>query len=484
KGLKKTAKSNFGGGNTNWEESRLGSYAFSETRLVEIVEKLCESSSKDCYTFVEEHEELIEKFWFSTFAKSKGEDKNFFAWLCIENVKDMNECERETNPCSEDQYCGNNEGSYYCAKCHLACKGCTQYGVEKCKECAEGYQLVGSACTDIDECQSDPNPCTGQHRKCVNNHGGYSCDCIEGFIEGEGECIPKPKVKVMPLVIICGFPSSGKSRRSEELKKYLQEELKKTVHIISDTSIGIDKNDVYSDSKKEKDVRANLKSSTQRLLNKDEVVILDSLNYIKGFRYELYCVTKSCKTPHCVIFCDISKEKAHQFNDSRQELEQYHKDILDGLMMRFEEPNPNQRWDSPLFVIQVEDQLPLEQVSDALFHRKPPPPNMATQNQPLSSTNFLYELDKVTQDAVSTIMDSQKTCIPGDVITVKGSTEKVSLHKYFPYFPIFFFVTRPVTLAELQRHRRQFITYTKMHPVEDLTKIPNMFIQYLNNSLT
>ena len=25
--------------------------------------------------------------------------------------------------------------------------------------------------------------------------------------------------------------------------------------------------------------------------------------------------------------------------------------------MRFEEPNPNQRWDSPLFVIQVDDGL-------------------------------------------------------------------------------------------------------------------------------
>ena len=52
--------------------------------------------------------------------------------------------------------------------------------------------------------------------------------------------------------------------------------------------------------------------------------------------------------------------------------------------MRFEEPNPNQRWDSPLFVIQVDDDLPLEQISDALFNRKPPPPNMATQNVGIS----------------------------------------------------------------------------------------------------
>jgi len=44
-------------------------------------------------------------------------------------------------------------------------------------------------------------------------------------------------------------------------------------------------------------------------------------------------------------------------------------------------------------------------------------------------------------------------------------------------------MTRVYTLAELQRHKRQFITYTKMHPVEDTSKISSMFVQYLNNCL-
>lgn len=44
-------------------------------------------------------------------------------------------------------------------------------------------------------------------------------------------------------------------------------------------------------------------------------------------------------------------------------------------------------------------------------------------------------------------------------------------------------MTRVYTLAELQRHKRQFITYTKMHPVEDTSKITSMFVQYLNNCL-
>ena len=51
---------------------------------------------------------------------------------------------------------------------------------------------------------------------------------------------------------------------------------------------------------------------------------------------------------------------------------------LDGLVMRFEAPQPKNRWDSPLFTILPEDELPCEAICDALFHRKAPPPNMST----------------------------------------------------------------------------------------------------------
>ena len=39
---------------------------------------------------------------------------------------------------------------------------------------------------------------------------------------------------------------------------------------------------VYNDAKAEKEARATLKSAVLRVLSKDGVVILDSLNYIKG----------------------------------------------------------------------------------------------------------------------------------------------------------------------------------------------------------
>ena len=42
------------------------------------------------------------------------------------------------------------------------------------------------------------------------------------------------------------------------------------------------KSAVYNDAKAEKEVRSTLKSAVLRVLSKDGVVILDSLNYIKG----------------------------------------------------------------------------------------------------------------------------------------------------------------------------------------------------------
>uniref|UniRef100_A0AAZ3QQ24 Protein KTI12 homolog n=1 Tax=Oncorhynchus tshawytscha TaxID=74940 RepID=A0AAZ3QQ24_ONCTS len=179
-------------------------------------------------------------------------------------------------------------------------------------------------------------------------------------------------------------------------------------------------------SQNEKNVRGSLRAEAERRINKEDIVILDSLNYIKGYRYELFCLIKHTQTPHCLVYCLTSAEVSSTWNTERDVEEQYTQEILDALVLRFETPDSRNRWDSPLFTIQKEDTLPFEAISDAIFKRKAPPPNQSTQSQPLSSTNFLYELDKVTQDVLMAILNSQKTSVPGDLIAVPGATEKIS----------------------------------------------------------
>lgn len=275
----------------------------------------------------------------------------------------------------------------------------------------------------------------------------------------------KAHLTLMPLVVLCGIPCSGKTRRAKELADYLQAH-EKTVHLLQDDFTGSSKNVCYEESSREKTLRAKLKSDTERYLTEDSVVILDSLNYIKGYRYELYCVSKHLHTPHCVLWCHTPVELAREWNASTGAVQPYSVQVLDALLMRFEAPDSRNRWDSPLFVVYPDDTLPTQKICDSLFHRKPPPPNKSTQSQPLSESSFLHELDRLTQEVVRSIMAAQQS---NEQALLPGCVERVVL-------------SRPVTMAELRRLRRQFISYTKLHPISNHSNITTLFVQYLNKT--
>lgn len=293
----------------------------------------------------------------------------------------------------------------------------------------------------------------------------------------------------MPLIIICGTPVSGKTTRAQELKDFFVNKHGKKVEIISEDEaiikLGYEKNSTYLDSQKEKRVRGYLKSEVLRLIGKDGVVILDGSNYIKGYRYELYCASKASKSTQCTVYTIRNHDEAWEDNLKRQSVADagntenisipYTEEVFNALTrLRFEEPNSNNRWDSPLFTVQPTDELNLEDVYKVLFEKKPPPPNMSTQNPPLTSSNFLYELDKVTQAISKQILEAKQLNMDGEV--------------KFPDYPgcvLEAGYTQFVNPQKLLRLRRQFLTYAKMnHSNEDTSKIGRYFIQYLNKTLT
>uniref|UniRef100_A0A4X2LJC1 Protein KTI12 homolog n=1 Tax=Vombatus ursinus TaxID=29139 RepID=A0A4X2LJC1_VOMUR len=337
----------------------------------------------------------------------------------------------------------------------------------------------------------------------------------------------------MPLVVLCGLPDSGRSRRADELRRALEAE-GRPVTVVRDADVlgpcgPAALYEAYSDPTREKALRAALKASVERGLGPRAVVLLDSLNYIKGFRYELYCLARAARTPLCLLYClkprprapgrqedcrpqaeaaagswrpkAAAAEQEHelQAGDPREdrkaaedsELELARKlgspdpgspepgpdlgfppELLEALAQRFEAPDSRNRWDRPLFtVLGLEEPLPLAQIWAALFESQVPAPHQATQSQPLSSTNFLHQLDQVTSQVLAALMEAQKTAVPGDLLALPGTTERLLF-------------TRPLSMAELSRLRRQFISYTKMHPTkENLPQLANMFLQYLGQSL-
>lgn len=75
----------------------------------------------------------------------------------------------------------------------------------------------------------------------------------------------------MALIVLCGIPQSGKSEVCEAILKRLGDS-KRTV-VVKDGS--------YETAEAEKINRAQIFASVERELNKDTIVIVDALNYIK-----------------------------------------------------------------------------------------------------------------------------------------------------------------------------------------------------------
>lgn len=220
----------------------------------------------------------------------------------------------------------------------------------------------------------------------------------------------------MPLLIVSGFPCSGKSKRAGEISEHMTQRGIKTV-IVSDQSEGVNTRTAYSTAASEKQARGVIKSAVDRSIAKDVLVIVDSLNYIKGFRYELYCIARAMQTPHCIVHTlalDSDCVERHS-----QLGEPYGEGNAKRLIQRFETPNPQQRWDRPTFAVTEDESLPLGDIYKCLFQpERQVKAHQATQSQPLSGTNFLYELDRITQAIVS-------VCNFNDYISVRLSNNDI-----------------------------------------------------------
>ncbi|KAG7009780.1 hypothetical protein G7Y79_00001g000520 [Physcia stellaris] len=276
----------------------------------------------------------------------------------------------------------------------------------------------------------------------------------------------------MPLILISGYPSSGKTHRANQLVSQLNAKIRSSsdastsrliVCHINDQSLGISR-DVYREARTEKEARGAQYSAIKRALGRDTIVVADGLNYIKGFRYQLYCEAKALKTPSCVVHIGTPIDKCREINTMLVRDEErdggYEKDVFDNLIYRYEEPNGMTRWDSPLFTVPFDDEAPpYEDIWEAMIgsegKAKVVKPNTATAVQPATDSDYLYELDKSTQEILTTILDWQKDH-PGeggqDLALAEGDVVELP--------------ATAVSLPQLQRIRRQFISVEGITPFQ------------------
>jgi protein KTI12 len=108
------------------------------------------------------------------------------------------------------------------------------------------------------------------------------------------------------------------------------------------------KAECYATSQAEKATRSALKAELDRSLAPRTLVILDSMNYIKGYRYELHCLSKAVGERHGVVWILNSVDVIRQWNDER-----YSEELLNALIQRYEPPDARNRWDKPLYRVDL-----------------------------------------------------------------------------------------------------------------------------------
>lgn len=155
----------------------------------------------------------------------------------------------------------------------------------------------------------------------------------------------------MPCLILTGHPCAGKTTFANLLKeRALKHEsgLIDRVVVINEESVCVNqtKAECYATAHAEKATRSALKAEVDRQLAPRTLVILDSLNYIKGYRYELHCMSKAAGERHGVVW--ILNSAAREWNQQR-----YSEQLLDELIQRFEPPDARNRWDQPLYRVDL-----------------------------------------------------------------------------------------------------------------------------------
>ncbi|KAJ3214015.1 hypothetical protein HDU67_002159 [Dinochytrium kinnereticum] len=310
----------------------------------------------------------------------------------------------------------------------------------------------------------------------------------------------------MPLIVMCGLPCSGKTTRAKQLASALEQHIaihnanvallksrppvatgkkpppppityQPKVIIVSEESLLIVRGESYKDAGEEKKVRGALMSAVERYLARDTVVVLDSMNYIKGFRYQLHCVAKEARTTHCVYYCMVSSDTCREWNQARSAdpiQDTYPPEVLESLLTRLEEPNALVRWDHPLFTSIADDPTPpLHTLIPAMI----PPvilpsstptsttpthsttdltPNQSTKTRPIAEAGYLEGLDlavkAVSESVMLAVRDGMagECIVPVGLIGVDGKTKTLKVTVMLP--------SRGVSVSEMGRMRRRFLS--------------------------
>lgn len=274
---------------------------------------------------------------------------------------------------------------------------------------------------------------------------------------------------------------------------------------------------MYASSESEKKGRSALKSTLERFLSPsaNKLLIFDYLNSIKGFRYEAWCRAREMQTTHATVYVDTPVETCRAWNEARPEAERYSPAVFLDLCQRMEAPNAEKRWDAPLFTATYDPAADaaaaassaaapaaaadsassassspsstptstgklspalLDSLTAVLLKGKVAPANISVIPARMESSNYLFELDRITSEIVKTIVEKQSgsdasdggaSCQIGDSIAIAGVKAPIVL-------------LRRIHLPELRRLQTQYLKMARLRTPDSTAGIAASFVEHVN----
>ncbi|RTG83894.1 protein KTI12 [Schistosoma bovis] len=248
----------------------------------------------------------------------------------------------------------------------------------------------------------------------------------------------------MPLILLCGYPCSGKSTIVSLLADILKQHLPHySILIVDEFKSG------------------NLQSKITT-------------------NYDI----------RCDIYADSLKEREFR-GQQKSEINRYPVDLLSDMISRFERPQSTQRWDNPLITIEPHlwnspstDNMEsvIIQIKQLLNNRGKGKiqPNKSTQPTIISSSNYLQNLENITQQVVDHVLRSQTSGLSSVDLPMCFQNE----HNRDVVLQINNSETK-YTIGNLIRLKRRYIAvqrlkFDQLNTVSDDASIATNFLQFIS----
>jgi protein KTI12 len=273
----------------------------------------------------------------------------------------------------------------------------------------------------------------------------------------------------MPLITFCGHPLSGKSTRVLELQAFLNAQI--AAQQLPFKVVLVQPN-APTTLQGEKISNQQVISGASAVLSPTTIVLVDNTNHVKGLRYQLFCIAKNAGTTSCVVYCGINPAECVERN---KRLKRYADEVLADYLGRFEEPDGNKRWDSPLFTMIPDDCALTDaksrqagQILAAVLSR-PLSANTSTLNKPLADSSCVNDMSVIVGAIVQACTTAQANGRMG-LVAVPHSDAKVQLP------------SRPVLASQWARIKRD---YQKMnaHALQSMDTLADGFVAFINSRL-